>query len=103
MEPLISIDQLDAGPVTSLDLNSNHGFGPIPEKRKKRAALLSAALSFVIMVVLLGGFTQPKSKLYVANTSSTVDKAFLFSHLLTSHLPTSQLPTNVHTYMTEIQ
>lgn len=73
MEPLISIDQLDAGPVTSLDLNSNHGFGPIPEKRKKRAALLSAALSFVIMVVLLGGFTQPKSKLYVANTSSTVD------------------------------
>ncbi|CAB4007982.1 stimulator of interferon genes -like [Paramuricea clavata] len=58
---------------TSLDLNSNHGFGPIPEKRKKRAALLSAALSFVIMVVLLGGFTQPKSKLYVANTSRTGD------------------------------
>ncbi len=72
MELLSSIDQLDAGPVTSLELNTNYGFGPIPEKRKKRAALLSVGLSFVIMVVLLG-FTQPKSKLYVTNMSKTDD------------------------------
>ncbi len=60
-------------PSSSINLNTNHGFGPIPEKRKKRAALLSVALSFVIMVVLLGGFTQPKSKLYVTNMSKTED------------------------------
>ncbi len=73
MGPSSSTDQSEAGPVTTLDLNINHGFGPIPEKRKKRAALLSVALSFVIMVVLLGGFTQPKSKLYVTNMSKTED------------------------------
>ena len=73
MKPSSSIGQSDAGPVTTLDLDKNHCFGPIPEKREKRAALLSAAVSFVIMVVLLGGFTQPKSKLYVNNMSKTED------------------------------
>ncbi len=67
MESSSSVDDL------AVALDTNHGFGPIPEKRKKRAALLSVALSFVIMVVLLGGFTQPKSKLYVTNMSKTED------------------------------
>ena len=49
-----SMDIEDRSPV---DIDRvNHGFGPIPEKRKKRAAFLSAALSFVVMVVLLAGF-----------------------------------------------
>ena len=51
-----------------LGVQKNNGFGPIPERRKKRAALLSAVLAFVIMVILLAGFTQSKSELYVTNT-----------------------------------
>ena len=39
--------------------SSNHGFGPIPEKRQKRAAFVSTSLSLVIMVLLLGTFTRP--------------------------------------------
>ncbi len=73
MKSSSGVDDLVVAPVTTVGLDTNHGFGPIPEKRKKRAALLSVALSFVIMVVLLGGFTQPKSKLYVTNMTKTDD------------------------------
>ena len=53
-------------------LNANYGFGPIPEKRKQRAAYVSAFLSFVIMVVLLGTFTKPTVELEaVAETNSS--------------------------------
>ena len=56
---------------TSVYLDKNHGFGPIPEKRQKRAAYVSIGLSFIIMVVLLGTFTKPKDELYIieGNTS----------------------------------
>ena len=58
-------------PDTSVYLDKNHGFGPIPEKRQRRAAYVSIGLSFIIMVVLLGTFTKPKDELYIieGNTS----------------------------------
>ena len=76
MENAINIDdKFDACDLklASVDTSTNNGFGPIPEKRKKRAALLSAVLSFVIMIVLLGAFTQPQSKLTVIQVSNTSD------------------------------
>ena len=66
-------DHRDSCQVTSIDRNTNHGFGPIPKKREKRAALLSAILSFVIMVVLIGAFTKPQPKLSVIQVSNTSD------------------------------
>lgn len=55
---------------SSFNVNSNHGFGPVPEKRQKRAAFVSASLSFVIMVILLGAFTQPRKVEYSPLTSN---------------------------------
>ena len=69
-ESAIIFDEYDS-PSTDIDLEKNHGFGPIPEKRQKRAAFVSVGLSFIIMVVLLGAFTKPKDDLYAVegNTS----------------------------------
>lgn len=54
---------------SSLNLDTNHGFGPIPEKRQKRAAFVSASLSFIIMVTMLGAFTKPKVELRAVETN----------------------------------
>ena len=59
-------------PDTSVYLDKNHGFGPIPEKRQKRAAYVSIGLSFIIMVVLLGTFTKPKDELYVIESNTSM-------------------------------
>ena len=56
---------------TRSNTDANNGFGQIPEKRKKRPALLSLAMSFVIMVVLLTGFTKPSSTLHAVNTGNS--------------------------------
>ena len=70
MEESAIIFDEDDSPSTAIDLDKN-GFGPIPEKRQKRAAFVSVGLSFIIMVVLLGAFTKPKDDLYAVegNTS----------------------------------
>ncbi|CAB4042933.1 stimulator of interferon genes -like [Paramuricea clavata] len=69
-ESAIIFDEYDL-PSAAMDLDKNHGFGPIPEKRQKRAAFVSVGLSLIIMVVLIGAFTKPKDELYVVegNTS----------------------------------
>ncbi|CAB4037962.1 stimulator of interferon genes -like [Paramuricea clavata] len=69
-ESAIIFDEDDSS-FTAIELDKNHGFGPIPEKRQKRAAFVSVGLSFIIMVVLLGAFTKPKDELYAVegNTS----------------------------------
>ena len=59
-------------PDTSVYLDKNHGFGPIPEKRQKRAAYVSIGLSFIIMVVLLGTFTKPKDELYIIESNTSM-------------------------------
>ncbi len=69
-ESPIVFDDYDA-PDTSIDLDKNHGFGPIPEKRQKRAAYVSVGLSFIIMVVLLGTFTKPKDELYILERNTS--------------------------------
>ena len=58
---------------TSVDVQNspNHGFGPMPEKRRKRAAIVSVGLSFVIMVVLLGAFTKPREELHEVNKNTS--------------------------------
>ena len=66
----IVFDDYDS-PSTAYDLRNN-GFGPIPEKRQKRAAFVSVGLSFVIMVVLLGAFTKPKNELYVVDGNTSM-------------------------------
>ena len=71
----LSMDELDAGADNVL--NINHGFGPIPEKRKKRATRLSVALSLVIIIVLLGGFTQSNYNLYVVESNNTTDDGLI--------------------------
>ena len=65
-------------PDTSVYLDKNQGFGPIPKKRQKRTAYVSIGLSFIIMVVLLGTFTKPKDELYIieSNTSMLSDEMF---------------------------
>ena len=70
MEESAIIFDEDDSPSTAIDLDKN-GFGPIPEKRQKRAAFVSVGLSFIIMVVLLAAFTKPKDDLYAVegNTS----------------------------------
>ncbi|XP_028400103.1 stimulator of interferon genes protein-like isoform X2 [Dendronephthya gigantea] len=56
---------------TRCNTDINNGFGQIPEKRRRRAALLSVLITFVIMVILLAGFTKPSSKLYAVNTGNS--------------------------------
>ena len=68
----IIFDEYDSH-STSVDVQNspNHGFGPIPEKRQKRAAFVSVGLSFVIMVVLLGAFTKPKEELDAVDSNTS--------------------------------
>ena len=68
---VIFFDEYDEA-HTSVDLGKNHGFGPIPEKRQKRAAYVSIGLSFIIIVVLLGTFTKPKDELYIIEGNTSV-------------------------------
>jgi transmembrane protein 173 len=70
-ESAIIFDEYDAL-STAIDLDKNHGFGPIPEKRQKRAAFVSVGLSFIIMVVLLGAFTKPKDDLYAVKGNTSI-------------------------------
>ena len=70
----VVFDEYDAS-ITAIDLHKNHGFGPIPEKRQKRAAYVSVGLSFIIMVVLLGAFTKSKDELYVVEGNTSMLRA----------------------------
>ena len=67
----IIFDEYDST-LTSVDLDKNHGFGPIPERRQKRAAYVSIGMSFITMVVLLGTFTKPKDELQVVEGNTTI-------------------------------
>lgn len=74
----IIFDEYDCAD-TSVYLDKNHGFGPIPEKRQKRPAYVSIGLSFIIMIVLLGTSTKPKDELYIVegNTSMLSEDGML--------------------------
>ncbi|XP_028391453.1 stimulator of interferon genes protein-like [Dendronephthya gigantea] len=83
-ESAIVFDEYD---TVSEDDVDNHGFGPIPEKRQKRAAFVSVGLSFIIMVVLLGTFTKQTEKLFAfEGNTSLLQKDEMFCKKDTRHV-----------------